>query len=119
MILVDSSVWINHFRRTEPQLQALLEHKLVALHPFVLGELACGNPRNWSATMAELRLLPRASVAREPDVHSLLEARRLRGHGLGWIDLHLLVSALINGYRLWTADQALAAAALPLGLRFG
>ena len=118
MILVDSSVWINHFRRTEPRLQELLVHELVSLHPFVLGELACGNLHKRAKTIAQLEMLPAAAVASEPQVRHLLESRRLWGTGLGWIDMHLLASALIDGLRLWTADRAVAAAAKRLGVAF-
>ena len=118
MILVDSSVWIDHFRKTEPRLEALLVHELVSLHPFVLGELACGNLSRRNETIARLEKLPVAAVASEPQVRHLLESRRLWGTGLGWIDMHLLASALIEGLRLWTADRAVAAAARQLGIAF-
>ena len=118
MILVDSSVWIDHFRKTEPRLEALLVHELVSLPPFVLGELACGNLPRRTETIARLEKLPVAAVASEPQVRHLLESRRLWGTGLGWIDMHLLASALIEGLRLWTADRAVAAAARQLGIAF-
>jgi predicted nucleic acid-binding protein len=118
MILVDSSVWINHFRYAEPRLDALLVHELVSLHPFVLGELACGNLSRRTETIAGLEKLPVAAVATEPQVRHLLESRRLWGTGLGWIDMHLLASALIEGLKLWTADRAVAAAARQLGIAF-
>jgi predicted nucleic acid-binding protein len=118
MILVDSSVWINHFRRPEPRLDALLVHELVSLHPFVLGELACGNLHRRAETIAFLEDLPSAALASEPDVRHLLESRRLWATGLGWVDMHLLASALIEGLRLWTADRAVAVAAKQLGIAF-
>jgi predicted nucleic acid-binding protein len=118
MILVDSSVWIGHFRCAEPRLEALLEHKLVALHPFVLGELACGNLPKRTETIFYLEKLPVAAVASEPEVRHLLESRRLSGAGLGWIDMHLLASALMDGLRVWTADRAMAAAATHIGVAF-
>lgn len=93
MILVDSSMWINHFRHAAPRLEALLVHELVSLHPFVLGELACGNLHKRTETIALLEELPAAAVAPEPQVRHLLESRRFWGTGLGWIDLHLLASA--------------------------
>ena len=115
MILVDSSVWIKHFRNAEPRLDALLVHELVSLHPFVLGELASGNLHKRAETIADLEDLPVAAVASEPEVLHLLESRRLWGTGLGWVDLHLLASALIEESKLWTADRAVAAAADRLG----
>ena len=119
MILVDSSVWIEHFRLSEPRLAALLAQELVSLHPFVLGELACGTLRQRPATLSYLKLLPAASRAPEDEVHHLLESRRFWGQGLGWVDLHLLASARIDGCRLWTKDHAMAAAADQLDLSFG
>ena len=118
MILVDSSVWINHFRRAEPRLEALLIHEFVSLHPFVLGELACGNLHKRTETIARLGQLPAAVVAPEPQVRHLLESRRFWGSGLGWIDLHLLASAVIEKSKLWTTDRAVAAAANQLGVGF-
>jgi len=118
MILVDSSVWMNHFRTTEPRLEALLVQELVLLHPFVLGELACGNLSKRAETIALLEKLPAAAVASEPEVRHLLESRRLWGTGLGWVDMHLLASALIEQSMLWTADRAMTAAAKQLGMAF-
>jgi predicted nucleic acid-binding protein len=118
MILVDSSVWIKHFRNAEPRLDALLVHELVSLHPFVLGELASGNLHKRAETIADLEDLPVAAVASEPEVLHLLESRRLWGTGLGWVDLHLLASALIEESKLWTADRAVAAAADRLGIAY-
>jgi predicted nucleic acid-binding protein len=111
-------VWIDHFRKTEPRLEALLVHELVSLHPFVLGELACGNLSRRTETIARLEKLPVAAVASEPQVRHMLESRRLWGTGLGWVDMHLLASALIEESKLWTADRAMAAAATRLGIAF-
>jgi predicted nucleic acid-binding protein len=118
MILVDSSVWIDHFRNTEPRLESLLIHELVSLHPFVLGELACGNLSKRTETISRLAKLPVAAVAPELQVRHLLESRRFWGSGLGWVDMHLLASALIEGLRLWTTDRAVSAAARQLGIAF-
>jgi len=118
MILVDTSVWANHLRSPEPRLDALLANYGVILHPFVLGELACGNLPKRSETIAYLEELPIAMVASELEVRHLLESRRLWGTGLGWIDMHLLASALIEESNLWTADRAMAGAAKQLGIAF-
>jgi predicted nucleic acid-binding protein len=118
MILVDSSVWIDHFRHAEPRLEALLEHELVALHPFVLGELACGNMHKRTETIGYLEHLPAASVASEEEVRHLLESRRFWGSGLGWVDMHLLASAIIGEMKLWTANRGMATAAARLGIGF-
>jgi predicted nucleic acid-binding protein len=114
--LVDTSVWLNHFRRRDATLTRLLADNLVALHPFVLGEIAAGNLRTRGQTLADLALLPRASLAQESEVHFLLESHRLWGTGLGWVDLHILASAKLSGYSLYTADGALNAAAASLRL---
>ncbi len=118
MILVDTSVWANHLRSAEPRLAALLRSRRVLLHPFVLGELACGNLPKRAGTIAFLDELPVAALASEAEVRHLLESRRLWGSGLGWVDLHLLASALIEESKLWTADRPMAAAARHLGIAF-
>jgi hypothetical protein len=118
MILVDTSVWANHLRSPEPRLDALLRNRRVLLHPFVLGELACGNLPKRAGTIASLDELPVATLASEAEVRHLLESRRLCGSGLGWVDMHLLASALIEESKLWTADRAMAAAAKHLGIAF-
>jgi predicted nucleic acid-binding protein len=119
VILVDTSVWIKHFRQADPRLEALLVHELVAMHPFVLGELVCGTLKSRPSTIAQLNLLPTASLAPEPEVHHLIESRRLWGRGLGWVDVHLLASALVDHNRLWSNDRALAAGAEGLGIDYG
>ncbi len=116
MTLVDTSVWFNHFRRTDAALTRLLADNLVALHPFVLGEIAAGNLRNRSQTLADLALLPTASLAQESEVHFLLESHRLWGTGLGWVDLHILASAKLSNFAVYTVDGALNAAATILNL---
>jgi len=86
------------------------------MHPFVMGELAAGSLKNRPAMLADFAALPQASIAGEAEVHHLLESRRLWGTGLGWIDLHLLASAMLAGWRLFTADRAMLKAAEKLGL---
>jgi len=111
MILVDTSVWIDHLRRGDAELVALLQEARVATHPFVLGELACGNLRNRAELLALLGSLPRTLPASEEEVMAFLHEHRLHGTGLGWIDLHLLASARLTGVRLWSRDRSLAEAA--------
>jgi len=112
--LADTSVWVNHLHHGDPELVRLLLAEEIGLHPFVLGELAAGNLPRRSRTLADLACLPQAPVAEEREVHHLLEAHRLWGTGLGWIDLHLLASAKLSGWPLYTADRALNAAAARL-----
>jgi predicted nucleic acid-binding protein len=116
MVLADTSVWIQHFRQGEPALIDRLTEGRVLMHPFVCGELACGNLRHRTAVLSDLQALPAASLASDAEVLRLIEDRRLWGKGLGWIDLHLLASALLSGCGFWTLDKRLALAAKQLGL---
>ena len=111
MVLADTSVWIGHFRRSDSKLAELLSEGRVMMHPFIVGELACGNLKNRAAILADLQSLPGAKTAADDEVMRLLEDRRLWGRGLGWIDVHLLASAILSGCRLWTVDVRLAKAA--------
>ena len=116
MVLVDTSIWIAHFREGQPALADLLSDGQVLMHPFVVGELACGNLKNRSKILSELQALPPAAHASNSEVMRFVEDRRLWGKGLGWIDAHLLASALLSHCRLWTLDKGLFSAALRLGL---
>lgn len=116
MTLVDTSVWVDHLRRGHTRLRQLLEDGEVCCHPFVMGELACGNLRHRTTLLSLLSSLPRASVADHAEALQLVEVRGLHGRGLGWIDVHLLASSLLTGCGLWTLDRRLAAAARELGL---
>ena len=119
MILVDTSVWIDHLRLGEPSLAAALEAGRVMMHPFVLGELACGNLANRSEVLELLGNLPAAPTATNPEALDFIERRSLMGRGVGYIDVHLLASIALSGDgRLWTRDRRLAAAATDLELAF-
>lgn len=111
MILVDTSVWIAHFRKGSPRLSELLGNGLALAHPFIVGELACGNLRNRTRILSDLQALPCAYFATHEEVMWLIEARKLWGLGIGWIDGHLLASALLSTCRIWTLDQRLLRAA--------
>jgi predicted nucleic acid-binding protein len=116
MVLVDTSIWVAHFRQGEPVLAGLLRHGLVLSHPFVTGELACGNLRERFVILSDLATLPAATSASDAEVMRLIEDRKLWGRGLGWIDAHLLASALLSHCRLFTFDKALRTAASELDL---
>lgn len=119
MILVDTSVWIDHLRVGEPTLTAALESERVLMHVFVLGELACGNLRNRKEVLGLLGRLPPAPTATNAEVLSFIEHRSLMGRGLGYIDMHLLASvALASDARLWTRDKRFAAVAADFNLAF-
>ena len=118
MTLVDTSVWIDHIRRPDARLIQLLANDLVAVHPFVIGELFCGNLKNRSASARYLRRLPSTSITEEHEVHRLLEAHHLWGRGMSWVDLHILASAALNGYTVLSSDHAMNVAAIKLGIAY-
>jgi predicted nucleic acid-binding protein len=119
VILVDTSVWIDHLRSGEQLLVAALEGGRVMMHPFVLGELACGNLANRSEVLELLGGLPAALTATDPEALEFIERRALMGRGIGYIDVHLLASIALSGdVRLWTKDRRLAAVAMELDLAF-
>ncbi len=116
MILVDTSVWVDHLRRGDPGLVDLLERSAVVMHPFVVGEIACGSLSDRKALLELLQDLPPAVVATDDEVMQFIERQALHGKGIGYVDVHLLASvALTGGARLWTRDQKLRQAAAALG----
>jgi predicted nucleic acid-binding protein len=120
-VLVDTSVWIDHLHRTDPELVALLRETLVVIHPAVLGELACGAIPNRQEFLALWSSLPRVASVSFEDAMTLLENRMLWGRGLGWTDIHLLASTLVCRTMLWTRDRLLrhTAAQLLIPLKAG
>jgi predicted nucleic acid-binding protein len=116
-MLVDTSVWVDHLRRGNTALTSILESAEVWSHPFVQGELACGNLRNREEVLSLIGSLPQAPILTLAEALSLVESRRLMGKGLGWIDLHLLGSALLAGLPFWTMDRRLSEAAARVGIR--
>jgi predicted nucleic acid-binding protein len=119
VVLADTSVWIRHFRQGLPTLADRLGEGLVLVHPFVCGELACGNLKNRAEILSDLQALPAARVASDAEAFRLIELHRLWGRGLGWVDVHLLASALLSHCRLWTLDKKLEEAATELGVNSG
>ncbi len=118
MVLVDTSVWIEHFRHSRPALMDLLIDEHVLTHPFVIGELACGNLKHRHRILADLRNLPAGKSASHDEVLQLIEDRRLWGKGLGWVDGHLFASALLTGCQFWTLDGRLRQVARAIGIAF-
>jgi predicted nucleic acid-binding protein len=116
VILADTSVWVDHLRRGRPALAGLLEGGEVVCHPFVIGELACGNLRHRAEILALLANLDHLPVAGHEEVMTLVEHRGLMGSGIGWVDAHLLAAAALAGTRLWTLDRRLASVARRLRL---
>jgi predicted nucleic acid-binding protein len=115
-VLVDTSVWINHFRASNAALDELLDEGGVSTHPFVLGELACGSLKHRAEILRLIAALPFTPVATHEEVLTLIERQRLHGAGLGWIDMHLLASARLGRQSLWSADRRLRNTADRLGL---
>jgi predicted nucleic acid-binding protein len=120
VILVDTSVWIDHLHRSDPVLIGLLESSAVLQHPMVLGELALGNLRNREELLGSLAGLASAERATHVEVMHLIESRQLYGDGLSLVDAYLLASVLLTeGAVVWTRDKKLHAAAEQLGIAFG
>lgn len=114
MILVDTSVWVEFFRSGTNELQAFLNDGHVMCHPFIIGELACGNLKNRSSILSLLQDLPMASLAGDDEVMQFIEKHELMGKGLGYIDIHLLMSALLTRIPMWTLDKRLHEISLKL-----
>jgi len=117
MVLVDTSVWVDHLRVGDPALARLLDAGGVLIHPFVIGELALGNLRQRATVLGALSDLPRAAVATDAEVGHFIERQALFGRGLGHVDVHLLAAVrLTTGALMWTRDRRLRALAAELGL---
>lgn len=117
MTLVDTSVWIDHFRRSDPRLQTLLDQRGVLIHPAVIGELACGTLPRRSQTLDYLQSLPPvASIADAEETMFVIESRNLWGKGIGWADAQMVASSLISGCELWTRDRRLHEVAIDLDI---
>ena len=118
MMLVDTSVWIDHLRHGEAELTTALEAARVGMHPFVVGELACGNLRARSEVLGLLQALPSLPVATDKEVLFFMDEHALMGRGIGYVDMHLLASIRLGGALLWTRDKRLHAIAAGLGLAY-
>ncbi|MFN3324699.1 MAG: type II toxin-antitoxin system VapC family toxin [Bryobacteraceae bacterium] len=117
IVLVDTSVWIEHLRCGVRDLSALLLEQAVLTHPFVTGELACGNLRDRTRILDYLTKLAPAATASHDEVLWMIQERRLWELGIGWIDAHLLASAVLSRCALWTLDRRLRLAAARVGAR--
>jgi len=111
VILVDSSVWIDHFRKPSRRLINLLNEEEVLVHSFVIGEIACGNLKNRGEIITLLRALSPTRQADDVEILSFIEHHELNGRGIGLVDVHLLASCLLTPCFLWTADKRLKATA--------
>lgn len=117
-VLVDTSVWIDHFRSGVSRLRELLLADAVLCHPFVVGELACGNLKNRTEILAMLQSLPPTPPVSHEEVLHLIDHHQLMGAGLGWVDMHLLASARLARAAFWTADRPLRKAATALEISY-
>ncbi len=118
MVLVDTSIWISHFRDKYLNLEDLLVKGKVICHPYVVGELACGNLKNRNTILSLLHELPLATQASHEEVLRFIEEHELMGLGLGYVDIHLLASTLLSSVSLWTKDRRLKAAADQLHISY-
>jgi hypothetical protein len=117
-VLVDTSVWVDHLRKGDARLAQLLNDGRVICHPSVIGELACGNLKNRYEILDALKELSFAPTIEFDEYMQFIELNRLHGIGIGFVDVHLLASALLADATLWTADKRLNKAALDLGIAF-
>jgi len=111
MVLVDTSVWVSHLREMNTDLVRLLDDGEVACHPFIVGELACGNLNKRTIILSLLEALPTVATVEHAEVMTFIESRKLMGKGLGYVDVHLLASAVLSELAIWTLDKRLEQAA--------
>jgi predicted nucleic acid-binding protein len=107
MVLVDTSIWVDHFQKNDEDLVGLLNDFKAVLHPFIIGELACGNLKNRNRIISLLYALPLAKEITNSEYMSFIEQNKLFGLGIGFVDVHLLASALISNVTLYTRDKSL------------
>ena len=121
MVLVDASIWIRFLTGTEPyarELDRLLSEDQVLRHDFVYGELLIGDRGARQKLLAEYSVMRQAAVVANPEVVEFVRRRKINGRGIGWIDAHLLASAIVANSRFWTADPPLAAVAQDIGVAY-
>ena len=118
MVIVDTSIWVTHLRRGSRHLEELLLDAQVVCHPFIIGELACGNIKNRGEFLSLLHSLPIVPVVTLDELLFFIERNKLMGKGTGFVDAHLLASAQLSRTPLWTSDRALKLAASELKLAY-
>jgi len=118
MVLVDTSVWVSHLRDGNSELANLLNDGRVLCHPLIVGELACGNLKDRAVVLSFLQLLPMSIEAEHDEVLSFIENNSLMGKGMGYVDAHLITSAVLAGVPIWTLDKKLAQAADSLYINY-
>ncbi len=118
LVLADTSIWITHFREGQKNLSQLLERGLVASHPYIIGELACGALNNRGEIIQLLEALPMVDVLEHTEVMEFIESRKLMSIGIEYVDIHLLGSSLLSNTPLWTFDKSLIKAAKSLSIAY-
>ena len=118
MVLVDTSVWVSHLRHGNSRLQKLLDESRVVCHPFIIGELACGNIRNRAEIISLMQSLPMLEVIEHEELLLFIEHNKLMDSGLGFVDAHLLAAAILAGIPLWTQDKKLKQVCCRLNIDF-
>jgi len=118
MVLVDTSVWVRHLREGDSDLEQLLNNGEVMCHPYIVGELACGNMKNRHEVLSLLQLLPLATLARHEEILQFIEMNHLMGKGLGYIDVHLAASAVLSEVPILSYDKKLNEVSEELGIRY-
>ena len=118
MVLVDTSIWVEHLHKGNRQLEQLLVDAEVLCHPFIIGELACGSIKNRKEILSLLKSLPSAPVPEFDELMFFIDENQMMGIGIGFVDVHLLASAQLSESFLWTADKKLNSAAIKLSLNY-
>jgi hypothetical protein len=118
MVLVDTSVWVRHLREGDSDLEQLLNSGEVMCHPYIIGELACGNLNNRHEVLLLLQLLPPATLANHEEILQFIEENQLMGKGLGYVDVHLSASAVLTGVQMWSYDRRLNETNERLGIKY-
>lgn len=118
MVLVDTSVWVSHFRDGNNELANLLNNGEALCHPLIVGELACGNLKDRAVILSFLKLLPMSIEAEHEEVLSFIDNNRLMGKGIGYVDAQLVASAVLTGIAIWTFDKKLAQVADGLHIKY-
>ena len=119
MILADTSIWIDHIRASNPEMEKLLSEAQILMHPFIVAEIALGSLKNRRKKLADLDMLFSVRVARQSEVRHMIEAHTLYAKGIGLMDAHLVASCLLTtGTQLWTRDAKLERVGKALGILF-
>ncbi len=118
MVLVDTSVWINHLRNKDSHLENLLFDGAVICHPHIIGELACGNMKNRQEIISLFQTLPQTPFVDFQEFLYFIDQNQLHGKGIGFVDIHLLASAKLGQVLLWTADKRLKNASIDLNVDY-